>query len=98
MKHTLEFKNANNFGHIIYNMATFEHGENFAQKEGYYSIYVKCSKKQLDALMQKATAFKMKSLKSNINKKQKELIQLCNELATYPNDKFKIDSNSKPQK
>ncbi len=84
MKHNFTFKDGDNFGHIIYNIAQkFERGGNFIKKKGYYSIYVECSQEQMKALMKRCVVYKIKSFKESIVTKQKEVSELKNEL-----DKF----------
>jgi len=85
MKHIFDFKDTDNFGHILYNIAEkIEKGYDGTKKKGYYSIYMVCSQKQMDTIIKKSVAYKIKTLKDNINEKQKEIIELCSELANFP--------------
>jgi len=82
--HNFDFKSINNFGYIIYNQSKgFERGKRTFSEKDHYAIYIKCSQKQMDAIMEKATARKMESLKNDIDKKQKEVIQLYEELVSF---------------
>lgn len=82
MRHTFNFKDSDNFGHIIYNLSNKQRG-NRKHKKGYYSIYVICSQKEMKAILKRSIAYKIKTLKEEIEKSQKEVKKLQDELLSF---------------
>lgn len=81
------FKDGDNFGHIIYN-STEKHERGYKKMKSGYHIYVKCSQKEMVGIIKKAGRHKIDMLMNSIDLKQKELIKLTTELSKFSINKF----------